>query len=301
MLKYKCLVLLVCLATYTTSYACTPPKSHYKHVSCTARTGVFLAAKDDGSPVALLDKKGNKTADLFAYQAVLASEFKSGLLPAQKNGKVGYINDKGKIVIAFDYQPMNGKTWARGVSDGRIIIKQQGALGVIDTKGNIIVAPNPSFISISDFQGGKATIKEGRNSYHILKDGTPLTHQPTSVPTPSNQQVTKTTMKKLTPHQQDGKWGFVDETGTAMIIYTFDEVKPYSEGLAAVRVSDNWGFIDMGGNLVIDFRFSKDGFVLESPHPPKEPLMFYHGKAWIGSLNNGQKLCINTQGVNVEC
>lgn len=110
MLKYKCLVLLVCLATYTTSYACTPPKSHYKHVSCTARTGVFLAVKDDGSPVALLDKKGNKTADLFAYQAVLASEFKSGLLPAQKNGKVGYINDKGKTVIAFDYQPMNGKT-----------------------------------------------------------------------------------------------------------------------------------------------------------------------------------------------
>ena len=33
-----------------------------------------------------------------------------------------------------------------------------------------------------------------------------------------------------------------------------DEIAPFSEGLAAVRLGDQWGFIDQDGKLVIDFR-----------------------------------------------
>ncbi|MBT8321313.1 MAG: WG repeat-containing protein, partial [Eudoraea sp.] len=33
-----------------------------------------------------------------------------------------------------------------------------------------------------------------------------------------------------------------------------DEVAPFSEGLAAVRVGNQWGFINEQGDLVIDFR-----------------------------------------------
>lgn len=110
----KYLVTALLLGSLTPpAYACALPKSHYKNVNCTARSGVFLAVKDNGSPVALLNKKGNTTADLFAYDAVLGSEFRSGLLPALKNGKVGYINDKGKTIIAFNYDRMNGNQWAR--------------------------------------------------------------------------------------------------------------------------------------------------------------------------------------------
>jgi hypothetical protein len=34
----------------------------------------------------------------------------------------------------------------------------------------------------------------------------------------------------------------------------YDEIAPFSEGLAAVRVGNQWGFIDEDANLVIDFR-----------------------------------------------
>ncbi|MDO4250740.1 MAG: WG repeat-containing protein, partial [Moraxella sp.] len=64
----------------TLAHACTLPKSYYKHVKCTTQSGVFLAVKDNGSPVALLDKKGNATANLFAYDAVLPNRFYAGLL-----------------------------------------------------------------------------------------------------------------------------------------------------------------------------------------------------------------------------
>lgn len=203
---------------------------------------------------------------------------------------------------------MNGKAWARGVHDGRIIIKQHGGFGVIDATGNIILAPNKAINHIGDFKHGKATVKEQYTSYQITKDGKRLTKTPTTTAsintiTPIQNSKAKIVPKNIVPHQKDGKWGFVDEIGTPMIVYAFDEVKPYSEGLAAVRTGDNWGFIDLTGRLVIDFRFNKDGFILESSDAPNlpEPLLFTHGKAWIGSLNNGQKLCINPQGVNIDC
>lgn len=303
MKKYLLSILLLVLGLLTPlAYACTPPKSHYKNVICSARSDVFLALKDNGLPVALLDKKGNKTADLFAYDAVLGLEFKHGLLPALKNGKVGYINDKGKTVIAFNYEPMSGDQWARGVQNGRIIVKQNGGMGMLDTQGNIIIRPNKNIKSISNFSRGVATVIAKDETYAIDKKGK-RTHQIQNQPSDKGKPSNPNTQLILIPKQQDGKWGFVDDKGVPMIIYTFDDVKPYSENLAAVRMGDNWGFIDKSGQLVIDFRFHKDGFILESPKNPELPwpLMFKNAKAWIGSLNNGDKLCINLQGVNISC
>jgi hypothetical protein len=34
----------------------------------------------------------------------------------------------------------------------------------------------------------------------------------------------------------------------------YDEIAPFSEGLAAVRVGNQWGFINEDAKLVIDFR-----------------------------------------------
>ncbi len=37
-------------------------------------------------------------------------------------------------------------------------------------------------------------------------------------------------------------------------LQAFDEIAPFSEGLAAVRKGNQWGFINTGGDLVIEFR-----------------------------------------------
>lgn len=88
-----------------------------------------------------------------------------------------------------------------------------------------------------------------------------------------------------------------------MIVFAFDEVRPYSEGLAAVRQGEFWGFINHAGQLVIEFRFDNAGIIADSTDSPHLPtsFVFSQGKAWIGNLNNGDKLCINAQGVNVNC
>ena len=47
---------------------------------------------------------------------------------------------------------------------------------------------------------------------------------------------------------------FALSPGLSQDLDALDEITPFSEGLAAVRMGDQWGFIDAEGQLVIDFR-----------------------------------------------
>lgn len=278
---------------------------------------------------------------MFDYQAVLASEFKHGLLPVQKNNKVGYINRNGKVVIKFEYDKFTGNRWAAGMSDGRIIARKNGRYHLLDQTGKTISVLDRAITQISDFSQGTALVQQGNQQYRINKQGqktgadakpaampTPVltkpapTTPPVSINTPqSSLSITsqtlpnRTTQNPLTtttntpsqalfhPTQRQGKWGFSDQYGVDMIVHVFDEVKPFSEGLAAVRQGDFWGFITPAGDLTIAFRFHKDGFVLKNatPSTPSTPLQFENGKAWIGNLANGNKMCINPQGGDIAC
>jgi hypothetical protein len=42
--------------------------------------------------------------------------------------------------------------------------------------------------------------------------------------------------------------------GISQELKSVEEIAPFHEGLAAVRIGDKWGFIDTDGELVIDFR-----------------------------------------------
>lgn len=295
------------------AHACTLPKSYYKHVKCTSQAGVFLAVKDNGSPVALLDKKGNKSADLFAYTAVLPQRFVNGLLPVRQGNKVGYINKHGKVVIPLIYDSLGGSDWARGAYGGRIVVKKSGAFGMIDSRGHTIVAFDKNISHLGDMSKGSAAITKSGKKYRIDANGNALGNTTKPSAQASQNQSPPVTPAQSTPklahdtpffpRESKGRWGFVDMDGTPMIVFVFDEVRPFSEGLAAVRQDTHWGFIDKSGALVVDFRFDDAGIMPESrdaPHLP-EPFIFIHGKAWIGNLNNGHKLCINPQGVNVDC
>ncbi|MDO4426690.1 MAG: WG repeat-containing protein [Moraxella sp.] len=317
---------------FGTAHACTLPKSYYKHVSCTSVADVFLAVKDDGSPVALLNRQGTKTADLFAYDAVLARQMNSGLLPVKKGNKIGYINAQGRIIIPLIYDSLGGGNWARPATNGRIVVKKGGAWGVINTQGGTVVGFDRSINYISDFNASGATIRTRSGSYRVNHQGQTANQaaaQAQAAQTqrrslqPSHPQIPQTpsaapweqtadslwvdsltgSQPLFTPHQQDGKWGFVDSNGVPMIVYAFDEVRPYQRGLAAVRQGTHWGFIDTTGQLVIEFRFDDAGVIKDSLDAPElpEPFVFYQDKAWIGNLNNGTKLCIDMQGNNVTC
>ena len=57
----------------------------------------------------------------------------------------------------------------------------------------------------------------------------------------------------------DGKWGYIDHTGTIVVTPQFDLAWHFSEGLAFVRIGgrDNgkWGCIDKTGKYIINPQF----------------------------------------------
>lgn len=65
----------------------------------------------------------------------------------------------------------------------------------------------------------------------------------------------------LMPVSIDGKGGYIDQTGKIIIKPQFDEVRAFSEGLAAVLIGSKWGYIDESGGLVVPPQFNRaDGF-----------------------------------------
>lgn len=338
--------------------SCKIPKSYYKNVSCTASSGYFLAVKDFGAPVALIDKQGKSLVDLTRYQKVDTDKISAGLLPVMRNSHVGYLNMQGREVIPVMYDVLNdGQGWARPVSEGRIVVKQGGHYGVIDTANRTIIPFSAAISDIDDYRGGMARVRKNKAISWLDKEGN-IKNANTQSTNTQNAGVKKDNSKSndgksaknsrvndrtaasksevkpsaranstqknsasipinrfttLQPRQQDGRWGFVDDNNVTMITYSFDEVRPFSEGLAGVRIDAEWGFINLGGELVIPFNFKDfDGsnnfndsnnksLSLDSRYKDKPSFVFVADKAWIGSLENGTKMCIDKEGAAIAC
>ncbi|MFK4000083.1 WG repeat-containing protein [Psychrobacter namhaensis] len=295
---------IVLLAMPTAQAAsCNIPKSYYKNVSCTASSRYFLATKDFGAPVALIDRNGKRVVDLTRYQKVDVNKLSGGLLPVLRNSHVGYLNMQGREVVPAMYDMLSeSQGWARPVSDGRIVVKRNGNYGVINTANQTIVPFSAAISEIDNYQNGVARVSKNSTTSWLDKNGNVKSdpnsknnEQATAKQTESNRFTT------LQPRQQDGKWGFVDDNNVTMITYSFDEVQPFSEGLAGVRIGREWGFVNLGGELVIPFRFANAGVSAAGHYKGKPAFVFTAGKAWIGNLKNGDKMCIDKEGAGVSC
>ena len=135
-----------------------------------------------------------------ALHGISFSQAEKDLLAVVKDGKYGYINHEGKIVISPQF------IWAEDFWRGLGSVYVCGRYASIDSSGNFL---------------------------------------PQRIATNGN----------LEPAEKNGKFGFVDASGAFKIAARFDEVLPFSEGLAAVRIGDKWGFIDNAGKVVIHPRF----------------------------------------------
>lgn len=347
-------VLAMALFTVPSAHAasCKIPKSYYKNVSCTASSDYFLAVKDFGAPVALINKQGKSLVDLTRYQKVDADKISAGLMPVMRNSHVGYLDMQGREVIPVMYNALNdGQGWARPVSEGRIVVKQGGHYGVIDTANRTVVPFSAAISDIDDYRGGMARVRKNKAISWFDKAGniknantqnnttqsasaqnasakkdkdsdgksptnTRLNNRPTANKLEAKSSTRETSTQKdvaaipvdrfttLQPRQQDGRWGFVDDNDVTMITYSFDEVRPFSEGLAGVRIDAEWGFINLGGELVIPFVFKdtdNQDLRVDNHYKGKPSFVFVEQKAWIGSLENGNKMCIDKKGAAVTC
>lgn len=116
-----------------------------------------------------------------------------------------------------------------------LLIVKDGRYGFIDHNGAVVI--EPQYYWATDFYDGFAVVFVCGRLVSIDASGKLLPHRPATT--------------QLGVKREGEKVGFADGTGKFRIQPVYDDVLPFSDGLAAVEVHGRWGFVDTSGHEVI--------------------------------------------------
>jgi hypothetical protein len=164
------------------------------------------------------------------------------LFPIVVDGKLGYIDSTGKVVIEpkFEYHPDYYNYSFPFFSEGLFAYEKDSLFGYFDTLGNVVITPQFNYAEY--FKNGFAKVNIGGN-YGEYGEGW--------------------------SYIEGGKWGFINKKGEFVVQPIFEIknewdnliISTFIENLAAVPNNINetphWGFIDTLGNWVIKPQFDK--------------------------------------------
>ena len=286
---------------------CKTPKSNYSEVQCTSDKAYFIAYDNDYNLKAILDKQGKTVASLKGYDDVDAWNWEGGIFAVLKNGKVGYMNTKGKLVVPAVYDVMSDpddkydETWSEPVADGRILVSKGGKLGVIDTNNKTILPFNNKYQTIESFSEGMAPVMSKSSKWGFIdKDGK-------EVIAPQYDGIDGSFAgpygfsEGLAGMKKGKNWGFITKTGTVAIPFTYDEIRPFSEGLAGVLKGSKWGFINGSNKTIITFKYADSNVErYSSNYMGATYFNFYNNIAEAPTINKNT-VCINKSDKKVAC
>lgn len=106
-----------------------------------------------------VDTSGNI---LIPCQYDIAEGFYEGLAKVELNNKTSFIDPKGKLLFDFTYKRLT-------LSEDRVIIDNKEKSGIMDRQGKVLL--KPQYDEISGFFHGVASIKKGKKYGWMYKDG----------------------------------------------------------------------------------------------------------------------------------
>ena len=170
--------------------------------------------------------------------------FIEGLAVVSKEGKYGFVNKKGQVIIPITY------ALASINSDG---------FAVVMSKTNKVTA------SMVDMQAQKV----GSIEYDDLKDPTEgllavakankwgfVNNQGKEV-VPLEYDAVAPFSEGLALVKKDGQWGGVDKYGEIIIPLEYDNISSFSEELAVVKKDKKYGFINKQGKVAIPLEYDE--------------------------------------------
>lgn len=242
--------------------------------------------------------------------------FSSNILHAQltafeNNGKWGFKNEKGTVVVPAKYAGVGPRGLAKS-SDGKVVDVFVDGLAPVTLKGaptgivNSIEGGKWGFVDatgkevtplkydeVKDFKDGYAVVVIGGKRGLVGKTGKEV------VP-PAYDDVQPGLSDGLAVVMRGGRWGYVDASGKEIIPLKFYHAMPFSEGLAAVSPDSpkaaggyvtyhSYGFIDKRGQIVIPAKYS-----LSLENGLLKTLAFDEGQAPVRQM--GQSFYIDKMG-----
>lgn len=166
--------------------------------------------------------------------------------PVKKDGKWGYIDTSGKMVINNIFNE------ARGFSEGCASVRLANLWGYINSKGDWAI--KPYFIECSGFHEGKALTsiieREDRQTYPTY-----INHQRDVLfaldPREIGWNFCEGLVRVRSFDMSGAAYGWKDSTGAWVIKPKYTAATDFNEGEAAMMSGSKWGFVDKKGNEVI--------------------------------------------------
>ena len=175
--------------------------------------------------------------------------FSCGLAAITKSptGKLGYIDTTGKIVIPlkydFGHRFINNKAW----------VSENGKWGLIDRFGKYIISP--TFSEAKDMKEGFSWVKQDglwgmidtTGQYYIK----PNERNPLTFAQNANNNIFFGFNNGLVKYQANNKYGFLDKFLKAKIPAIYDEVTNFENNRSCIKLDGYWGVIDVTGRFII--------------------------------------------------
>lgn len=163
-----------------------------------------------------------------------------------KDGKTGFINDKGEVKIDFMFD--GGSSFYEGLA--RIFVDDK--VGFIDKGGQIKI--RPLFDMAADFKEGKAAVEINGRWGYINVDGEIIIELKYYRCDDFNNGLALV-MEEITSGQC-----FIDDSGRIVLSNRDFLVSTYSEGLTNCSTKEGWGFIDINDNFIIppDYLYTRE-------------------------------------------
>lgn len=189
-----------------------------------------------------------------------------------KNGKFGYINKNGDVVI--DYKFNKSKDFSNGLGKVRIGSRTSGKFGYVNRAGEFVTK---MYDDISDFENNIAKAKlndkfcivdtsgneisEWYDEINDFSEGFALVNKAgkySFIRTNGNQfdelyEDADDFMGGMAKVKLNGKWGFINRKGNLVVRNEFDNVWNYKNNIAKVQKDDSYAFIDLNGRLITDW------------------------------------------------
>ncbi len=172
-------------------------------------------------------------------------DFSEGLAAVKIGPRWGFIDKQGNTVIEFNFTRVgnfkNGLAW----------FLEGGRYGYIDPQGSVAIPV--AFSKAYDFEGQVARVVEDQKYGLIDVTGKYVMRPKYSI----IYDYDANGLAKVCYGNERIRYGIIDQTGMLLTSQPFRDIKPYREGMAAVKTKDGYGFINLKGRLVVSPVYSK--------------------------------------------
>ena len=219
----------------------------------------LMKATNDKGKYGLLNAKTGRVVLDYTYDYIW--DFHDGLAAVFVGdsttgvGKYGYINTKGEVMLATEYE------WVENFREDLAVVYNYGKYGYIDKTGKVVIPF--IFDEVWNFSEGLAVVSVSGKRNVIDKSGTVVIETDYDDMWRFDEGLAPVVKRNLGEYD---RFGFIDKTGELVIGLDYVYVQGFSDSMAIVYKEEDYrcGVINKQNEIVIPFDYSWIGYYIEN-------------------------------------